>query len=268
MIGSTGKFQDLLPRVASAIVMGLVGLGAIWAGGWWLLVLVSVSIGVMIGELYAILTPAPQRRHGWLLGGMAGAAVLLSGVLPVGLVLPFALLPSVAGLGLLVRNRSLFAGYGALIVLSGFGLYHAREEFGLIWLLWLVCVVIATDIFGYFAGRVFGGPKFWPRVSPKKTWSGTVAGWIAAAVVGGVVMALTGAGAELLGLSVALSMASQLGDITESALKRKAGVKDASNLIPGHGGLLDRFDGLLGAIILLLLVERIVDFPPVSAAGL
>ncbi|MFD1914454.1 phosphatidate cytidylyltransferase [Halodurantibacterium flavum] len=270
MTQGPARFGDLLPRALSSLVMGIIGIAAIWAGGWWFLALVAFAVGAMLWELHAMLTPAPRRRHGALLAAMAGGAVFLSGIFPVGLVLPLALLPSVAGIGLLRGNRSLFAGYGALIVLAGFGLFHLRQEFGLIWVFWLAGVVVATDVFGYFAGRVIGGPKFWPRVSPKKTWSGTVAGWVASAVVGGVVMAMTGASVELLGMSVAMSMAAQLGDITESAVKRKVGVKDASHLIPGHGGLLDRFDGMLGAAIFLMLVERLVDFPPFgpAAAGL
>ena len=129
-------------------------------------------------------------------------------------------------------------------------------------MLWLVLVVAATDVFGYFAGRIFGGPKFWPLVSPKKTWSGTVAGWVSAGLVGAAFMKATGSGVELIGISVALSMASQMGDIAESALKRRVGVKDSSNLLPGHGGMFDRFDGMLGAALLLLLVESFAEFPP------
>ena len=133
-------------------------------------------------------------------------------------------------------------------------------------MLWLALVVIVTDVAGYFAGRFIGGPKFWPRVSPKKTWSGTVAGWVGAGVVGLIFMAQPGVGAEVVGISIAISMASQMGDIAESAMKRKMGVKDSSNLIPGHGGVFDRFDGMLGASVFLLMIEQIVDFPPVPLA--
>ena len=137
-----------------------------------------------------------------------------------------------------------------------------REELGVAMFLWLVLVVMITDILGYFAGRLIGGPKFWPRVSPKKTWSGTVAGWVGAAIVGWAFMALTGVGAELVAISVALSIASQMGDVGESALKRHMGVKDSSNLLPGHGGVYDRFDGLLGAAFVLVIVESVTAFPP------
>ena len=127
---------------------------------------------------------------------------------------------------------------------------------------WLALVVISTDILGYFAGRFIGGPKFWPKISPKKTWSGTVAGWIGAAIIGVVFVWYGRSGPELIGISVAISMASQIGDVAESALKRRMGVKDSSNIMPGHGGMFDRFDGMLGASVFLLLVEQIIDFPP------
>jgi phosphatidate cytidylyltransferase len=124
---------------------------------------------------------------------------------------------------------------------------------GASWLLWLIGVVVATDVAGYFAGKMIGGPKLWPRVSPKKTWSGSSAGWIAAAIVGAFFSEASGLGVGAIVLSVVMSMASQAGDIAESALKRKTGVKDSSALIPGHGGLFDRFDGMLGAAAAFLI---------------
>ncbi|MBK5927578.1 hypothetical protein CCR87_09615 [Rhodobaculum claviforme] len=143
----------------------------------------------------------------------------------------------------------LVAGYLALTVLGlhGFGLL--RDGLGFVWMGWLIAVVIASDVAGYFIGRVVGGPKFWPSVSPKKTWSGTVAGWIAAAGVGAAFAGPLGAGGALVALSVVVAAAGQGGDIAESALKRRAGVKDSSQLIPGHGGLADRFDAMLAAAL-------------------
>jgi phosphatidate cytidylyltransferase len=120
---------------------------------------------------------------------------------------------------------------------------------------------------GYFAGRMIGGPKFWPRVSPKKTWSGTVAGWVGAALVALVFLTIPGTTAGvLIVLSVAMALASQMGDIAESAVKRATGVKDSSSLIPGHGGLMDRFDGMLGAAVFLSLAQLVIAFPPGAAA--
>ena len=124
-------------------------------------------------------------------------------------------------------------------------------------------MVIASDILGYFAGKIIGGPKFWPKVSPKKTWSGTIAGWLGAALVALVYIALGIGGWQLITISVAIAIAGQLGDVAESALKRRVGVKDSSNILPGHGGMFDRFDAMLGASLFLLLMGRIIPFPPV-----
>ncbi len=259
---SRGSFSDLATRIFTGLAVAAVGLAAVWAGYPWFTLLVSAIVGVLLWELARML----DGRFGASLAlGLAGGGILLAAKLaPPGIGLPFLFLPGLAGLALLGRNRTLFLVVATLIMLASFGVVTHRDTFGLTWMLWLVLVVVVTDIGGYFAGRLFGGPKFWPRVSPKKTWSGTVAGWIGAALVGWAFMALTGTGAELIAISVALSMASQLGDIGESAVKRRAGVKDSSGLLPGHGGLWDRFDGMLGASLLLLVVESLTEFPSVT----
>ena len=154
--------------------------------------------------------------------------------------------------------------FTVMIVLAGFGLVQVRDDYGVGWLMWLVVVVVVTDVVGYFAGRAIGGPKFWPKVSPKKTWSGTAAGWIGAALVGLLFSINTGVGFQLIGISVAMSMASQMGDMAESGMKRRLGVKDSSNLIPGHGGLLDRFDGMLGAAFFLLIIGQFLSIAPIA----
>jgi phosphatidate cytidylyltransferase len=139
------------------------------------------------------------------------------------------------------------------ILVGCYAFLELRLLDGLGWALWLVTVVVATDVAGYFAGRLIGGPKFWPRISPKKTWSGTAAGWVAAAIVGLIFSGgMTQAGWVLIPLSVAVSFASQMGDIAQSAAKRRKGIKDSSNLIPGHGGVFDRFDGMLGASVFII----------------
>ena len=131
-----------------------------------------------------------------------------------------------------------------------------------LFVLWLLLIVIASDVAGYFAGRILGGPKFWPRFSPKKTWSGTVAGWIGAALVGFGFWAAGLGSAHLLWASPLVALAGQMGDIAESAIKRRAGVKDSSNLIPGHGGFLDRFDALAFAAILTVVLHIVVPLFP------
>ncbi|MBO6603524.1 MAG: phosphatidate cytidylyltransferase [Roseicyclus sp.] len=257
---SRDSFSDLAVRMVTGVAMAIVGLAAVWAGGWWFIGLVLLIVGTLVWELVRMLGGGPRRAIA--LGGLAAGLLLAAKLLPVGLGLPLLLLASIAGIGFLDKNRTLYIMYTALIMFAGFGLLVHREDFGLTWMLWLVLVVAATDVLGYFAGRILGGPKFWPRVSPKKTWSGTVAGWVSAGIVGAAFMQTTGTGVELIGISVALSMASQMGDIAESAVKRRMGVKDSSTLLPGHGGVFDRFDGMLGAALLLLLVESLIVFPP------
>ncbi len=257
------KFSDLWVRMASGAVIAVVGLVCVWLGGAAFLALCCILTGVLVWELVGMLGGGPRRAL--MLGIGAGVAFLAARLLPLGVGLPFILLPSIAGIALLPRNRTLYMIFTALIIMAAYGLAVQRVDFGFTWMLWLALVVIVTDVAGYFAGRFLGGPKFWPRVSPKKTWSGTVAGWVGAGVVGLIFMAQPGVGAEVVGISIAISMASQMGDIAESAMKRKMGVKDSSNLIPGHGGVFDRFDGMLGASVFLLMIEQIVDFPPVPS---
>jgi phosphatidate cytidylyltransferase len=122
--------------------------------------------------------------------------------------------------------------------------------------LWLFLVVAAADVGGYFAGRLIGGPKLWPRVSPKKTWAGSLGG-IALAVAMGAMFSAVVSGTdpgEVCMLSAAVALVSQAGDLAESALKRHFGVKDSGRLLPGHGGALDRFDGLVAAALAAALV--------------
>lgn len=255
------SFDDLLPRMGSAVVMVALGVGAIWAGGYVFLAMIAIVVGLMVWELARMVAP-DDETGAWIVAAAAAGALASCAVLPLGFALPLLILPAMIGVGRFENSRRIFALYTAFIGVAGLGLWVLRQDFGAIWMVWLVLLVVVTDVAGYFAGRLIGGPKFWPKVSPKKTWSGTIAGWIGAAIVGWIFMTQTIAGSELIGISIALAMASQLGDVTESALKRRAGVKDSSTLIPGHGGLLDRFDGMLGASVLLLLVEQIIDFPP------
>lgn len=258
-----GKWDDLTRRVVSGAAMAVLGLGAILLGGVWFQMLAVFVTAVMIWELWAMISPdAPTP--GMLLAALT--ASVLSGLLSTDATwfLALVLIAPVAGMLALRRERLTFALYAVAIQAAGWGLVVFRGEYGVVWILWVVLVVVATDVLGYFAGRVIGGPRFWPRISPKKTWSGTLAGWGGAAAIGLLFMTFTEAGRDTWWISILLSLASQMGDIAESALKRRMGVKDSSGLIPGHGGLFDRFDGLLGASLLMLLTALIVPVPEVT----
>lgn len=255
-----GKWGDLRQRLISGFLLALVGVVAVRLGGIWFHTLAVVATGLMIWELAAMLGAGQGALLAGLIGGGAIAiAPAQSPALEFGVLLLGALL---AG-ALVRRDRWIAWAYGLAVLLAADGLTDFRRDYGGTWLFWLILVVIATDVCGYFAGRLIGGPKFWPRVSPKKTWSGTVAGWIGASLIGLLFISFTTAGRDLVWISALVAFASQLGDITESAIKRRVGVKDASNLIPGHGGLLDRFDGLLGAALMMLVVALLVHVPVV-----
>ena len=248
-------FTDLRTRTLSALVMAVVGLGGLWLGGPVFGVLAVGLAALMAWELHRMV--APELPEGAAFGtGLAAA--MLSGAFMVwdrGWVAPAAFAVGSVVLALRVpRDRGIFGAYLMLILTAAHALYALREAFGLAFVLWLVAVVIASDVAGYFAGRILGGPKFWPRVSPKKTWSGTVAGWFLAAAVGAGFVAGLGWPWPVIPLSVLLAFAGQMGDIAESAIKRHAGIKDSSQLIPGHGGFLDRFDAMIAVAALALLL--------------
>ena len=272
------NWDDLKPRVLSAIVMAMVGAGAVWAGGLWFIGLIAISSGLMMWELTRMIAPTQtqvpiqsktptralvpvQTPVPIQMGIISALAVLLSSLLPVVYLAPLLLTPLFIGVTLIKQKRRLFVPYALLILLAGYGFIYLRQDLGLIWMLWLLLVVIISDVGGYLAGRMFGGPKFWPAISPKKTWSGTVAGWIGAALIGLYFSNAYDLWAGLPLVSVLVAFAAQMGDIAESAIKRKTGIKDSSNLIPGHGGFMDRFDGMLGASVVVVLLVLLTGFP-------
>ncbi|MGH1465322.1 MAG: phosphatidate cytidylyltransferase [Cognatishimia sp.] len=254
-MSADGKWGDLGPRILSAIVMLVVGLMAFWQGGIIFHALVAIVCGGMIWELTRMLAPSKPAAP-LQMGGLAGFAVFSIAFIPAFFHLPVLLATALVGLSYVSKDRLVFVAYAVGLLFASLGLILLREIHGVEWVAWVIMVVIATDVAGYFAGKKFGGPKFWPKISPKKTWSGTSAGWVAAAIVG---FFFAGPGLAL--VSVVISLASQLGDIAESAIKRRAGVKDSSQLIPGHGGLLDRFDGLMAAALLVLIISSLVGLP-------
>ncbi len=248
-MAAPGAWADLRVRVLSALALVAVGSVEIWLGGWMFEVFAVLCTGLMIWELARMAGGHDPRPM--LAGGVAAVAMAAAvygdpayGWL-VFLAVPAAVFASGRRLGLVGPV------YAYALMFAVLHIVHLRETCGVVILLWLVLVVVASDVMGYFAGRMLGGPKFWPAVSPKKTWSGTIAGWLGAGLVGYGFVLFAGVAGIFVFLSMVVALAGQMGDIAESALKRHAGIKDSSNLIPGHGGLLDRFDALAGAAFFL-----------------
>lgn len=257
---SSGRWSDLIPRIGSALVMVAAGLGAVWAGGHVFHLFIALLCGAMGWELARMVAPATPTVATQL-GLLVGGAVLLSIYVPVPFVLPILLAPALVGYGQVTAHRVFCGLFLVAIAMTGYQMMHLLDDLGVVWLLWLLLIVIASDVAGYFAGKSIGGAKFWPRISPNKTWSGTIAGWVGAAIVGTIFAFLQSGGGALVLYSVFVAFAAQMGDIAESALKRRVGVKDSSALIPGHGGLMDRFDGMMGASVFLLLTSPLIGLP-------
>ena len=258
----SGKWSDLAPRVASGVVMAVVGISALWAGGWWFILLIAVACALMLWELARMI--APNAGNALLqIGLIGGVATVIASMATAFYALPILLAACFVSASLLKKDYVRFVIYCASILFAGYGFIEVREELSSVWMLWLILLVVATDVAGYFAGRIIGGPKFWPQYSPKKTWSGAVAGWAGAAAISIVFVYYTNMWAGIVVISVLLSFSSQIGDITQSALKRRTGVKDSSAIIPGHGGVYDRFDGMIGASLCLAFLRLFIDLTPV-----
>jgi phosphatidate cytidylyltransferase len=245
--------RNFLTRVMAALVLAPLAIAAAYAGGWlWAALVTLASIGLYVEWLTVVGEARQMRVVAW-----GAVALVLAGFCLAAGHVDAALL--VLALGLAVT--ALLAPERRIWVATGFGYAAAAEmasvlvrldrTYGFVALMLILLVVWVTDIGGYFAGRGIGGPKLWPRISPKKTWAGAIGGFAASlAVAGGFAAFDLGKTGPLLLLSAVLSMASQLGDLFESAVKRRFGVKDSSHIIPGHGGLLDRLDGFVAAVVL------------------
>jgi phosphatidate cytidylyltransferase len=242
-------WADLRLRALSAAVLAPLALLCIWLGATLWIVLLAVGAVGLTWEWAALCGRHPLA---WP-GALAPLAVLAAGAVAFADHEDWALL-LLAGSTLAAwaaSGRRSFALGIPYVGVAGVALVWLRGDgaAGRASVLFLVLLVWASDVGAYAAGRLIGGPRLAPRVSPSKTWAGALGGLLAAALVGAVAAALLGAASPGRAALVAglLGIASQAGDLLESWVKRRFGVKDSGRLIPGHGGLLDRLDGLLAA---------------------
>ncbi|MEO3999763.1 phosphatidate cytidylyltransferase [Mesorhizobium sp. CAU 1732] len=258
--------SNLKQRVVSAIVLIAVVLALTWAGGIWYRLLCAVIAGAVFYEWSVMTAKEPGGVHGallWCLMAIVLAALVFgaSAVVMIGVIVA----AIVVGAG-----HAAFAGGGfwpvaglAYAGLSGLSLSLVRgdDSSGFAATLFLFAIVWSTDILAYFVGKAVGGPKLAPSISPGKTWSGAIGGTVAG-IAAGLIAAMYGGAA--LGIAVmclfalVLSVISQIGDLFESSLKRRFAIKDSSKLIPGHGGVMDRVDGLVAAAFGMWLIGGVV----------
>ena len=258
------RWSDLPSRLYSGVVLGFFGFLAIFFGGIFLQFAVICLVFIMHYELAKMQNP--------LLPGVpkyssivALVTILLLNYSASWIIFLFVLTLSSACQYFLMRAQK-FAGvvYSMIIILGGFYLIELRSDFGNLFVAWLVCVVVLTDTFGYFGGRLIGGPKFFVSISPSKTWAGILSGWLGALVCTyffielGFFVEFSYNLQSLFLFAILLSFCSQVGDLFESFIKRKCKVKDSSNIIPGHGGFMDRFDGIIAATLICGILGPVV----------
>lgn len=244
--------SDLGVRVVWGIAMILVALACLWLGGLAFWALAAAAAMLMLQEWAGLM----RVRRSWLAClvfavPLLYACPILGGVdrNAVALVVTGAMLVGLSGSGRLGAGL-LYAGLPALSLL-----YLRDQPQGLALALWTLASVWATDIGAYFAGRAIGGPKLAPAISPNKTWAGLIGGVTAAAAVGALLVFAMGLPTRLALLGGLMAVLAQIGDLYESWLKRRADVKDSGRLLPGHGGVLDRLDGLVPVAVLVAVLH-------------
>lgn len=255
---------DLGPRLVSGIALAAVALGLTIAGvGTFTLLVLVVSL-LLAWEWGRVVrhSEADAALGVHMLGAVTAIGLTWWGLPGLAVIAAF-IATILAGILSFTQSARLSAAGVLYVTLPAITLVWLRRDptHGLGAIILLFLCVWGTDTVAYFSGRLVGGPKLWPRVSPNKTWSGFLGG-ISASALGGAIVALFVPGASMWRLALiglALGIIAQGGDLAESALKRGQGVKDASGLIPGHGGFLDRVDGLVAAAVAVALLAMIVD---------
>ncbi|BAI72259.1 phosphatidate cytidylyltransferase [Azospirillum sp. B510] len=257
------KAGDLKARVLSALVLAPVVLGAVWIGGWVFHALLAFGSVIAVSE-WTNIVPSARRLPSRLMAAIGILVALMAHIAAgpataLGAAAAFAVLTAIVGGG---SDRGLL-GFGVFYVAIGMaGLMWLRDlpDTGLSLFMFVLIAIWATDIGAYAAGRSIGGPKLAPRISPKKTWAGLIGGMVSSALFGWLVAIAFGAARPDIAVVVGaiVAVVGQAGDLFESAVKRRYNVKDSGQLIPGHGGILDRIDGLLAAAPVLALFHAAV----------
>ena len=246
--------SNLALRVLSALVLGPLALLTTWAGDWpFALFWIAAALAVLWEWSALVVGSSYRLMFSSAAGAIAAAGVLTWLAKPVVALLMVGLGALAATIFAPVERRvwvTLGVGYAGAMLLAPM-LLRADNTYGFVVIVLLFAIVWTTDVLGYFAGRAVGGPKLLPAVSPNKTWSGAIAGTGGAMVVALLVASLFGSFNVLAILIIAfvLSVLAQFGDLFESWVKRQFGAKDASKLIPGHGGVMDRLDGFWAAAV-------------------
>ncbi len=267
--GSATGASELVLRVVSALILATFALFVSWQGGYSFSILCAVGAGLILMEYMRICGTSIPIRVKFASFGLL--ALIIAASLTNQQVLAMALTGGgVLALTLwewLVR-KSIWGGLGlAYAALPFFALisFRGSDQAGLAVILIMFACVWGADTFAYFAGRLIGGPKLAPRISPKKTWAGYIGGLVGAAVISSALVYWLGyrPGVYFIALTLVLATVSQIGDLLESMLKRRFDVKDSGALIPGHGGVLDRIDGLIAVCVVLwvaaLIASRIIE---------
>ena len=253
------KPGSLASRIGVGLFLAVVAVADIWVGGPAFALMIAAGVSIMFWEWSAMhQTPPPWRAAGLcVLAAVAalthfGDPLVALGVLAAAVIL-FLVLSRMARMP---GKRWLSTGlaYAGLPAIALIWLRGEPDGFALV--MWTMALVWATDIFAYFAGRAIGGPKIWVAISPNKTWAGLVGGMLAAGLFSALFGLYRGWPQPfpvLMLLGMALAMVAQAGDFFESWLKRRAGVKDSGRILAGHGGMMDRVDGLVPVACLVAL---------------